>query len=90
MAHLHGYSVDDSAASNRRHGVTLRPPEPDMRTFALYADNETDKIRSEVTARVKPVHKGHDWGRVELVKKRVRIQPKIVSDEANSRFQMSL
>ena len=45
VAHLHGYSVDDSMPTNRKYGITLHPPEDGMRTFSFSAENETDKKR---------------------------------------------
>ena len=45
VAHLHGYTVDDSMPTNRKYGITLHPPEDGMRTFSFSAENETDKKR---------------------------------------------
>ena len=53
VAHLHGYSVDESMPTNRKYGITLHPPEDGMRTFSFSAENETDKKRFVELYRVK-------------------------------------
>lgn len=45
VAHLHGYSVEGKCVSGKKYSFSLRPPEPQMRTFCFYTDNETDKLR---------------------------------------------
>ena len=48
VAHLHGYTVEDGLTGMRyKNGFTLQPPEQGMRTFYFYADNNTDKNRSD-------------------------------------------
>lgn len=45
VAHLHGYMVKPEGVSGKKNSFTLHPPEPQMRVFSFYADNNTDKFR---------------------------------------------
>ncbi|KAK3087820.1 hypothetical protein FSP39_011044 [Pinctada imbricata] len=45
MTHLHGYMIDQAGIPSKKNSISLRPPEPQMRTFTFCADNETDKRR---------------------------------------------
>jgi hypothetical protein len=45
VAHLHGYTLVETIPYNKRFGFSLMPPEPNLRAFYFYADNETDMNR---------------------------------------------
>lgn len=45
VAHLHGYTVDPGGSPGKKLSFCLLPPDPQMRTFSFYSDNETDKAR---------------------------------------------
>ncbi|KAL3847567.1 hypothetical protein ACJMK2_018470 [Sinanodonta woodiana] len=45
VAHLHGYTVSFGLVGNKKCSFSLQPPEPEMRTFSFYSENETDRQR---------------------------------------------
>ncbi|XP_041361351.1 uncharacterized protein LOC121377434 [Gigantopelta aegis] len=45
IAHLHGYTINPSYNTTKRHSFALIPPEEFMRIFYFQAENETDKNR---------------------------------------------
>ena len=45
VAHLHGYKVDPAGVASKKLSFNLVPPDPQMRMFSFYTDNETDKTR---------------------------------------------
>ncbi|XP_077990609.1 uncharacterized protein LOC144444931 [Glandiceps talaboti] len=45
VAHFHGYSIQETEFGNKKFAFTLKPPNPEMRTWCFNADHDVDRKR---------------------------------------------